>query len=102
VATFRKLVAMVRQNGRVAVIPEKTRIAFHARMSFAAFTLRKHWIDGHVVLARRRDSPRFSSVQLLSPGNVLHAFRLTGPEQVDDEVADWLREAFGRQREAGS
>ena len=100
VATFRKLVATVRHNGRVTVLPEKTRVAFHARMSFAAFTLRKHWIDGHVVLSRRRDSPRFRSVQFFSPGNVLHTFRLTGPEQVDGEVADWLREAFRRQMEA--
>jgi hypothetical protein len=100
VATFRRLVATVRRNGRVAVLPEKTRVAFHARMSFAAFTLRKHWIDGHVVLARRRDTTRFRSVEFFSPGNVLHAFRLAGPEQVDDEVADWLREAFRRQMEA--
>jgi Domain of unknown function (DUF5655) len=100
VAAFRKLVATVRQNGRVTVLPERTRIAFHARMSFAAFTLKKHWIDGHVVLARRRESPRFRSVQFFSPGNVLHTFRLTGPEAVDDEAADWLREAFLRQMEA--
>ncbi len=107
-ATFRALVAAARRNGPVTVLPEKTRIAFHVRMSFAAFTLRKRWIDGHVVLARRRDSARFRSVQVFSPRNVLHTFRLDGPGDVDDEVVDWLREAYAvgmqkhlsRQREA--
>src|SRR5689334_17302101 len=55
--TFRALLAMARRNGPVKVLPEKTRIAFQVRMSFAAFTPRKHWLDGHVVLARRRESP---------------------------------------------
>ena len=99
-ATFRKLVTAVRKNGRVTVLPEKTRIAFHARMSFAAFTLRKRWIDGHVVLGRRRSSARFRSVQVFSRGNVLHTFRLERPEDVDGEVVDWLREAFVRQTDA--
>ena len=36
----------------------------------------------------------------LSPHNVLHAFCLHGPEEVDDEVADWLAAAYrvGEQR----
>jgi hypothetical protein len=33
-------------------VPEKTRIAFQVRMSFAACTLRRRCVDGHVVLAR--------------------------------------------------
>jgi len=63
-------------------------------MSFAAFTLRKHELRGHVVLARRRDSPRFTKVWGPSPRNQVHEFTLRGPDEVDDEVADWLREAY--------
>lgn len=40
VRTFRQLLAVARQAGPVKVLPEKTRIAFQVRMSFAAFTLR--------------------------------------------------------------
>src|SRR5256886_15240253 len=58
VAAFRALLAAARRNGPVTVLPEKTRIAFQVRMSFAAFTLKKHLLHGHVVLARRRDSAR--------------------------------------------
>ncbi|HET7248969.1 MAG TPA: DUF5655 domain-containing protein [Gemmatimonadales bacterium] len=48
----------VARCGPVTVIPEKTRIAFQARMSFAQVTPRTRWIDGHVVLARRLPHPR--------------------------------------------
>ncbi len=80
--------------GPVAVLPEKTRIALHVRMSFAAFMPRRTWLNGHLVLARRIDSPRFVKIGVYSPRNVLHAFRLDSPEQVDDEFAGWLVEAY--------
>lgn len=67
--------------------------ALHVRMSFAAFTPRRHWLGGHLVLARHVDSPRFPRVQELSPRNVLHTFRLTSPADVDAEFVSWLAEA---------
>jgi len=94
VRTFRALVAAARRNGPVTVLPEKTRVAFQVRMSFAAFTLRRHWLDGHVVLARRRESPRFKKIWTASPRNQVHEFRLRSADEVDAEVADWLREAY--------
>ena len=100
VATFQRLVKAAKKSGPVKVLPEKTRIAFQVRMSFAAFTLKRRWVDGHVVLARRLDSPRFTRIELFSPGNQLHAFRLHTPAEVDDEVESWLAEAYlvGEQR----
>ena len=99
VATFRRLVAAARKSGPVKVLPEKTRIAFQVRMSYAAFTLRRRWVDGHVVLARRLESPRFRRIDFYSPLNQVHVFRLTDPSEVDDEVEAWLAEAYtvGRQ-----
>lgn len=92
--TFDRVLATVRKLGPVEVLPEKTRIAFHVRMSFAALMPKKHWLDGHVVLARRLDSPRFKKIYVVSPRNVVHEFRLTSPAEVDAEVAAWLREAY--------
>jgi hypothetical protein len=63
-------------------------------MSFAALMPRRHWLNGHLVLARSIDSDRFMTVQVFSPRNVLHAFRLTGPEQLDDEFEGWIAEAY--------
>ena len=69
-------------------------------MSFAALIPRRRWLDGHVVLARRLESPRFRRIETFSPRNHLHAFRLTTPEDVDAEVRGWLAEAYavGMQR----
>ncbi|HSO51912.1 MAG TPA: DUF5655 domain-containing protein, partial [Actinomycetes bacterium] len=77
-----------------------TRIAFQVRMSFAAFSLRRPWVDGHVVLARRLQHPRFRRVETFSPRNHLHQFRLEHLDEVDEEVAAWLAEAYrvGEQR----
>jgi hypothetical protein len=99
-ATFDRVRQAVEALGPVTVLPEKTRIAFHARMSFAAVIPRRRWLDGHVVLARRLESPRFRRIEVFSPRNVVHTFRLTGPEEVDDEVRAWLAEAYqvGEQR----
>jgi Domain of unknown function (DUF5655) len=111
VATFERLLAAARKNGRVTVLPEKTRIAFQVRMSFAAFTLRKRWLDGHVVLARRLESPRFRRIDFISPRNQVHVFRLKEPSEVDAEVEAWLAEAYsvgeqkhltGRRQTSGS
>ena len=100
VAIFRRLVELAEGNGPVTVLAEKTRVAFQVRMSFAAFTLRRRWVDGHVVLARRLEHPRFRRVETFSPRNHLHQFRLERLEEVDDEVAAWLAEAYrvGEQR----
>jgi len=94
VATFRRLVTAARRSGPVKVLPEKTRVAFQVRMSYAAFTLRRHWIDGHVVLARRLESPRFRRIDFYSPLNQVHVFRLERPDEVDGEVERWLAEAY--------
>ena len=91
---FDAIVASATGLGPFDILAEKTRIAFHARMSFAAFRVRRHWLDGHVVLAREISSPRFRRIEVYSPSNVLHAFRLTRPDEVDEEVQAWLAEAY--------
>jgi hypothetical protein len=98
-ATFDRVVEAVAALGPVEVLAERTRLALHARMSFAAFVPRRRWLDGHLVLAREVTSPRFRRVEVFSPRNVLHAFRLTGPAEVDDQFREWLAEAYavGRQ-----
>lgn len=90
-AAFDRVLEIV---GPVTVLPEKTRIALHVRMSFAAFVPRRHWLDGHLVLARRADHLLIRRVEVFSPRNVLHAFRLTGPADVDDAFVLLLREAY--------
>jgi hypothetical protein len=100
VALFERFRELVERCGPVEVLAEKTRIAFHVRMSFAAVTLRRAWLDGHVVLARRYEHPRFRRIESFSPRNHLHLFRITSLDELDDEVAAWIAEAYrvGEQR----
>jgi len=85
----------------VEVLAERTRIAFHLRMSFAAFTPSRDRLDGHLVLARSAQHPAFRKVEVYSPRNVLHAFRLREPP--DAELLALLSEAreVGEQRHLG-
>ena len=97
---FDGVVAAIRTIGPVRVLPEKTRIAFQVRMSFAQVTPRTTWLDGHVVLARRLEHPRFRTIQTISPRNHVHVFRLTCLADIDGEFRAWLAEAYrvGEQR----
>lgn len=76
------------------MLPEKTRIAFHVRMSFAQVTPRQRWLDGHVVLARRLEHPRFRKIETFSPRNHVHHFRLLTLQDIDADFRSWIREAY--------
>lgn len=91
---FDRIVAVVAGMGPVEIIPERSRIALHARMSFAAFVPRARWLDGHLVLAERVESPRFVRIESLSKRNHLHVFRLRDVTEIDDELIGWLRLAY--------
>jgi hypothetical protein len=98
---FDAVLATIRRMGTVIVLPEKTRIAFQVRMSFAQLTPRLRWVDGHVVLARRMEHPRIRRIDTISPRNHVHHFRFSAVSDVDGEVAQWLAEAYavGQQRD---
>jgi hypothetical protein len=93
-AIFDRVRAAAEALGPVEVLPERTRIALHARMSFAAFMPRRRWLAGHLVLARRVDSARFSQIQVISARNIVHQFRLDRRDDVDEQFAAWLAEAY--------
>lgn len=99
-ATFDRICAVLTGLGPFEVLAERSRIALHVRMSFVALMPRRNWLVGHLVLVSRVDSPRFTRIEVYSPRNVLHAFRLDSPADVDAEFAGWLAEAYrvGEQR----
>jgi hypothetical protein len=97
-AIFDAFHAMIDGFGPVKVLSEKTRIAFQHRMSFAQLTIRRNWVVGHFVLARRAEDPVFTKIETISPRNHVHHFRLDNPAQVE-RLTDYAREAatVGRQ-----
>jgi hypothetical protein len=97
-----RVIAAAQECGSVTVLPEKTRIALAARMSFAALIPRRRWVDGHVVLSRRLEDPRFTRIETFSPRNHLHAFRLVSADDVDERFQGWMREAYETAQVRGS
>ena len=97
---FDQFVEAVQSVGPVIILPEKTRIAFQVRMSFAQITPRNRWLDGHLVLAQRRESPIFRKIETFSPRNHLHAFRIERASDISEELRQFMREAYavGEQR----
>ena len=93
-ALFEALRRAIAECGGHTVLPEKTRIAFQGRMSFAQVSPRRHWLDGHLVLARRVPHPRLRRIETMSPRNHVHHFRLTALKEIEAEFRSWLREAY--------
>jgi hypothetical protein len=90
---FDRFRLMIECIGPVRVLPEKTRIAFQVRMSFAQLTVRRRWVLGHFVLARRAEDPLFLKVETFSPRNHVHHFRLDEAREVD-RLEPYAREAY--------
>jgi len=93
-ARFNAVLAAIGGCGPVAVLPEKTRIAFQVRMSFAQVSPRQRWLEGHLVLARRVPRARFRRIDGISRRNHAHHFRQVTAGQIDSEFRDWLRKAY--------
>ena len=94
ISLYERFVALVKQCSPVILAPAKTRIGFQVRMIFAAVSLKESGLDCHVVLSRRLENPRFTRIESLSPRNHIHYFQIRSVEELDDEVASWLQEAY--------
>ena len=95
VELYDRFAELTKSCGPVLVAPAKTRVGFQARMIFAAVNkLSERGLDAHVVLARRVEHTRFRQIQEMSPRCFVHHFRIEAVEQIDEEVAGWLREAY--------
>ena len=84
----------IRRLGPVDILPEKTRIAFHVRMSFAVLMPRKGYLKGHLVLAERHENPCFLRVETYSPRNHVHTFELRSQDGLKGDLAHYLALAY--------
>ena len=91
---FDKLLALIQQCGPVTVIPQKTRIAIQARVRFAGGVARKTTFDAALWLTRRAEHRCLRRVEAFGPNSYGLHFRLTGPADVDEELAELVREAY--------
>jgi Domain of unknown function (DUF5655) len=91
---FRKFARMVRACGPVHMIPQKTRVVFQVRMRFAGAVPRKAHLICHFVLPCRIASKRFYKIETFNPHCHAHYLRVAAEDELDPEVAGWLKEAY--------
>jgi len=103
-ALFHAVEAAVSDAGEAEVRVTKSQIAFRRRKGFAYVWRPGQYVTSEVpavlsiALPRQVSSGRFKAVAHPSAAVWMHHLELTNPSEVDDEVRDWLVEAYDNAR----
>ena len=92
---FDRFRGMVEACGPVKTLAYRDRAGFMVRVRFAGAVPRTRWLDVGLWLPRRVESPRFHKIETLYPDVHIHVLRITDADQLDGEVARWVKEAYG-------
>lgn len=93
-ALYDRFHEMVQRCGPSKMLPYRDKVAYMVRVRFAGAAPAMKWLDVGFWLARRVESPRFRKIETLYPNAHVHLLRITAPEQLDAQVAEWLAEAY--------
>ena len=91
---FDRLRGMVQACGPVKVLAYRDRVGFMVRVRFAGAVPKSRWLDVGLWLHRRMEHPRFHKIETIYPHAHIHVLRITNTEQLDEQVAAWLKEAY--------
>lgn len=98
---FDALLSAIEAIGPAELRVTKSQIAFRAGKNFAWVWIPAKYLRGKtapLVLSlsfRKRDSsPRWKEIVEPSPGRFMHHLELYSVNDIDDEVRNWLREAW--------
>ncbi|UCG52451.1 MAG: hypothetical protein JSW58_02560 [Candidatus Latescibacterota bacterium] len=90
ISLYNLFVENLKSIGDFTYSPAKTRVAFQRRMRFAAINrIGRDFVNGHLILKKQRKSTKFYHIEQ----GVIHHFKITRPEDIDDEFREFLREA---------
>jgi hypothetical protein len=101
---FRKFARMVQACGPGKMIVEQTRVVFQDRARYAGAFPRKWQLNCVVALPRRLEHPRFTLIENYGEHFKSHHFKVESEADLNDEVQEWLHEAYrvGRQEDLGN
>lgn len=98
---FQALRSMIRSMGATEVRVTKSQVAFYRRKPFARVWIPGKYLGGRgapLVLTlsfpHRDPSPRWKEIVEPSPGHFTHHLELSSVEAIDEEVRNWLHEAW--------
>ena len=84
----------MRALGPFELAPTKAQIGFQTNRIFAGVHLTERGLEGYLDLARKVESPRFRSVSPYTKRLWVHHFVLSSEDELDEEFAGWLGEAY--------
>lgn len=95
VALFHRFVRLLESIGEFSYSPAKTTITFKgARRGFAGARPDKRGLTGYLDLQRPLDDPRIRHAAPYTKRLFVNHFRVSAPEELDDEFVGWMREAY--------
>lgn len=95
VALYHRFVELVEACGPFTYAVSKTTITFKgSRRGFAGARPTSRGLVGYLDLQRVVEDPRIRSVAPYTKRLFVHQLRISAMEQLDDEVAGWVREAY--------
>ena len=95
VALYQRFVELVQACGPFDYAVSKTAITFKgSRRGFAGAKPKAHSLDGYLDLQRRVEDPRIRRASPYTTRLVVHQFRISASEQLDEGFAGWVREAY--------
>jgi hypothetical protein len=95
VALYERFVGLVQECGPFSYRVTKTGITLKGtRRGFAGAKPRERSLDGYLDLQRQVQDPRIMRASPYTKRLFVHQFRLTDLDQLDDELAGWVREAY--------
>jgi hypothetical protein len=95
VALYRDFVRLVEACGPFSYAVSKTSITFKgSRRGFAGARPTAQGLRGYLDLQRGVEDPRISNVSPYTKRLFVHHFRITSADEMDEEFAGWVREAY--------
>ena len=91
---YERFVELLRELGPFEYAPTRRQIGFQVHRIFAGVRVTERGLEGYLDLPRRVDSPRFRDVSDYTKRLWVHHFVVTAEDELDDEFAGWLAEAY--------
>jgi len=93
-ALYDRLVSMVRTFGPVEEDPKKTSIHLNRKSALAGVETRKNYLLLNIKSDHSIKSPRIEKAEQISSKRFHHKVRISSPEDFDEELKTWLKEAY--------
>ena len=95
VALYDEFIRLAEACGPFSYSVAKTAITLKGtRRGFAGVTPKKSSLTGYLDLQRRVEDPRILRASPYTKRLFVHRFRVVAAEELDDEFAEWLQEAY--------